>query len=83
MSAQFFFERADGWLFEALFCTDRHQALAAASNIMKALRHEEGRDAMLIAISENPCLTRAFLPRVWALRQSVLRPQNADVVVLS
>lgn len=72
MNEQFYFERVAGGWCDALFCKDRQRALAAASNLQKALRNPEGRDAALIAISEAPSLTCSFLPRIRALREQLL-----------
>lgn len=69
MGEQNFHQRADAWLHEALFSTDRLRAAAASAN----LRLEAGRDAALIAIGEYPCLTRQFLPGVWSARQSLVQ----------
>lgn len=73
---QFFCERVQGWLAVALFCKDRHEACAAASNLMRALRNPEGRSAAMIAIADSPNLTELFLPRVWALRQRLMKSFN-------
>lgn len=70
---QFFCERVPGWLAVALFCKDRHESCAAASNLMRALRRPEGRAAAMSAIADVPNLTELFLPRVWALRSRVVK----------
>lgn len=73
MGEQNFHQRADAWLHEAIFSTDRLRAAAASANLRRALRLEAGRDAALIAIGEYPFLTRQFLPRVWSARQSLVQ----------
>lgn len=73
---QYFYEHASGWLFVALFSEDKLEAAAATSNIMKALRNELGRDAMLIAIADTPAMTRIFLPEVWSMRERLIRRRS-------
>jgi len=75
---QFFCERVQGWLLVALFCQDRHQACAAASNLMRALRQPDGRSVAMSAIADAPNLTELFLPRVWTLRLRVMKSLNQN-----
>jgi CTP:molybdopterin cytidylyltransferase MocA len=67
---EYFYHRCPAWLTEAIFSKDRVRVAAAESNLRRALRSDEGRDAALIAIGGFPDLTRRFLPRVWAVRQA-------------
>lgn len=72
----YFYERAGGWLSVALFSKDKHEVAAATSNIMNALRNEIGRDVMLIAIADTPVMTRLFLPKVWSMRERLIRRRS-------
>ncbi len=69
---EYFHKHCDAWLIEAIRNKDLIRVAAAQSNLRRALRSDEGRDAALIAIGEVPHLTRRFLPRVWSVRQAEL-----------
>lgn len=69
---ELYYQQCVPWLICALFEKERIRALAAEQNLRQALRREDGRDAALIAIGQVPNLVRLQLPRLWALRQSVV-----------
>jgi hypothetical protein len=77
MEEQLFYQACDVWLSQALFEPDRLRARAAESNLRKALTNAHGQDAALIALGEFPSLTSSQLPRLWALRQHVVRERQA------
>ena len=70
-NTELFYLQCDDWLTVALFDQERLRALAAESNLRRALRHKDGQDAALIAIGEFPCLVQSQLPRLWSDRQHV------------
>ena len=70
--SEYFYRRVPAWLTTAIFCQHRIRVAAAESNLRRALRSDEGRDAALITVGEFPNLTHALLPRVWAVRQALL-----------
>jgi hypothetical protein len=74
---QLFFASCAAWLHCALFDRERTRGVAAESNLRRALRSDDGIDAALINIGESPCLVQSQLPRLWALRQSVVTLRRA------
>lgn len=76
-SAQLYHLQCDGWLHTALFSKDRVSAIAAESNLRRALRDHEGVDAALIAIGESPCLVQSQLPRLWLARRAAIASRRA------
>jgi len=76
-AAQLYHRQCDGWLYTALFSKDRASAIAAESNLRRALRDCEGVDAALIAIGESPCLVQSQLPRLWQARQTAIASRRA------